>query len=269
MPAPVFFRDDCYKGIGISKGLARGVQVMMEGVDLTQEGMGLGAIAVRSNGYTYFSQNSEATWIDSQNMLLDYVIDTVHLSSRKGVAYPLITRIRELGVVLYRLLPSFQRVMLWAGVKILRILGVKTTFAPVPPLARARFHFKFDGNRVEVCCNFCAKNEDIDEIFIMNELGAGFFDFGWEAGRLTKPPSGWEVLEDKLRLPFLYSSNKRLRYTLSDIIVNQELPFKVCWGREQIEDLCWAGFTIQINPAASSISDITCQYAVIFEDTDN
>ncbi len=269
MPAPVFFRDDYYKGIGISKGLARGVQVMTDGVDLTQEGMGLGTIAIRSKGYTYFSQNSKVAWIDSQNMLLDYVIDTVHLSSYKNVAYPLITRIRELGVVLYRLLPAFQKVMLLTGTKVRRFLGVKTIFVPVPPLARAQFHFKFGTNRVEVCLKFYAIDKDIDEIFIMNELGADFFDCGWKAGCLTKPPSGWEILEDTNSLPSLYSSNEHLRYSLSDIIVNQELPFKVCWGREQIEDLCWAGFTIQINPVVSSISGIICRYTLIFEDADN
>jgi hypothetical protein len=34
-----FFHDDCFKGMGISEGLARGLQVMIDGMNLTQEGI--------------------------------------------------------------------------------------------------------------------------------------------------------------------------------------------------------------------------------------
>jgi len=271
LPAPVFFRDDGYRGMGLSKGLARGVQVMVDGVDLTQEGMGLGTIAIRSRGYTYFSQQGQATWIDAQHLLLDYLIDTVHVSRRKGknVANPLLTRMRELGVVLYRRLPAFQHAMLRTGIKVRRSLGIQSAFVPVPPLARAQFQFKFEPHRVEVRVHFDALAGDIDEIFIMNELGADFFDLGWQAGCLMKPPSGWEVLEGTGPLPFLYSSKKQIRYSLAEITLNQALPLKVCWGREHIEDLCWAGFTIQINPVVSSISGLICRYTVVFQEDDH
>jgi len=268
LPAPVFFRDDGYQGMGLSKGLARGLQVMVDGVDLTQEGMGLGTIAIRSRGNTYFARQGQATWIDGQQLHLDYLIDTVHVSSRRGqeAASPLLTRIRELGVVLYRRLPALQPVMLQAGVKARRGLGIESAFVPVAPLARAQFQFRFEPQRIEVGVHFNALAEEIDEIFIMNELGADFFDCGWQAGSLVKPPSGWEVLEDTERLPFLSSSSQQLRYSLAEITVNPDVPFQVCWGREQLADLCWAGFTIEIKPVVSPISGLTCRYALIFQD---
>jgi len=268
LPAPVFFRDDGYRGMGLSKGLARGLQVMVDGVDLTQEGMGLGTIAIRSRGYTYFARHGQATWINGQQLHLDYLIDTVHVSSRKGqqAASPLLTRIRELGVVLYRRLPALQPVMLRTGVKVRRGLGIQSAFVPVPPLARAQFQFKFEPYRVAVRVLFDALAGDIDEIFLMNELGADFFDCGWQAGGLIKPPQGWEVLEDTERLPFLSSSSQQIRYSLAEIAVNPDVPFQVCWGREQLADLCWAGFTIEIKPVVSSISGLICRYTIVFQD---
>lgn len=268
LPAPIFFHDERYKGMGRSAGLARGLQVLMEGVDLTQEGMGLGTIALRSQGYTYFSRDGQAVWLDSENMVQNYVIDTIHLAGRGDTASALITRVRELLSVLYRLLPTFQKVLLWAGMHIQGLLGVKSLFAPVSPRAGAEFYYKLESNRVEVRCEFHALNEPLQELYIMNELGADYFTSGWKAGRKNAPPSGWQVL-DHHDLPFLYSPEHRLRFSLCDISVNHELPFKVCWGREKIDNLCWAGFSIQIDLAAASLADIICCYTVIFENEEN
>lgn len=269
MKKPVFFYDKLYKGNGISEGLARGLQVMVDGADLTQEGMGLGTIATRSQGYTYFSRGSQAVWLDSQNMVQDCTIDTVQLARRGEAVSPLFTCIAELFTLLYRPLPSFfQKAMLWAGIHMQRLLGIKSHFTPVSPRAKAQFHFKIETNRVEVCCEFHAIDEPPHELFIMNELGADFFTAGWKAGRPTEPPPGWQILEQH-SLPFLYSPGKRLRFSLFNISVDQELPFNVYWGREHADNLCWAGFAIQLKPADVSIADITCRYTVIFENEDN
>ena len=264
MPAPVFCHDERYKGMGRSSGLARGLQVKIEGMDLTQEGMGLGNIAIRSQGYTYFSRDGQADWLDSNHMVQHYVIDTIHLAGRGDTASALITRVRELLSALYRRLPAFQKSLLWVGMHIQGWLGVQSLFAPVPPRARAEFHYQLEPERVEVRCEFHALDEPLQELYIMNELGADYFTSGWKAGRPTEPPSGWQVCNHH-DLPFLYSPEHRLRFSLCDISVNQELPFKVCWGREQIDGLCWAGFSIQLDLTRASTADITCRYTVIFE----
>lgn len=264
MKIPVFFHDKQYQGNGISEGLARGLQVMVDGVDLTQEGMGLGTIAIRSQGYTYFSRNSQTVWLDSQNMIQGYIIDTVQLSGLGETVSPLLTSIGELFTLLYRPLPSFfQKKMLWVGMHIQRMLGVKSHFTSISPRSKAQFHFKIESKQVKICCNFHAIDLPPRELFIMNELGADFFTAGWRAGRPTAPPPGWQILNQH-NLPFLYSPGKRLRFSLSNISVDQELPFKVFWGREQADSLCWAGFAIQINLA--DISDITCRYTVVFDE---
>ena len=224
MPTMDFFHDDCFKGIGISEGLARGLQVMAAGVNLTQEGMGLGAIAIRSNGYTYFSQGSRVVWPDSNNMIQDYVIDTIHMSGRGESANIPVTWISEFFVVLYRLLPACQKGMLWAGIHTRRWLGIKSHFIAVSPRAQARFHLKIHTNRIEVCCNFKTLAKIPHELYIMNELGGSFFTSSWQAGEITKTPPGWQVLDDSQSLPFLYSPIYGLRYSLRDITVDQDLP---------------------------------------------
>lgn len=269
MSEPVFFYDRSYKGSGLSEGLARGVQVKASGQNMTQEGMGLGAIAVRSRGHTYFSSCSEAVWVDSKTLQLEYLLDTMHLSGFNGVASPLLTRIREEMVVWYRRLPALQKVLLWSGTNLRRFLRVKGAFAPVPPLARALVRFRFDTPDVEISCNFTALSGEIDEIYIMNELGADYFDRGWKDGSLTPPPSGWESLEDAQPLPFLHSPHVNLGYSICCVSVDRQLPFSVYWGWEKSADLRWAGFIIEIRPKPPFHSGWICSYKVIFAGTND
>jgi hypothetical protein len=59
MVMPVrFYSDDNYLGEGVSKGLARGLIASYNGDNITREGMGICAVALRKNGYTYFSRSS-------------------------------------------------------------------------------------------------------------------------------------------------------------------------------------------------------------------
>ena len=53
--------DEKYPGEGISRGLARGLQVYCQDCNLTDEGMGIGSIALRDHNYTYISRS----WTDS------------------------------------------------------------------------------------------------------------------------------------------------------------------------------------------------------------
>ncbi|MCX5779303.1 MAG: hypothetical protein NTV45_00480 [Firmicutes bacterium] len=265
MPTPCFFHDDDYKGMGVSEGLARGLQLKMAGEDLTQEGMGLGAIAIRSRGYTYFSRDCNISCSDPYFKVQQYVIDTVQVFGTGGRADPIITRISELLSALYRRVPAIQNSMLWAEAQTRRCLGIKSTFAPVAPQARADFCFQLAAEKIEVCCKFHALDEPPEELYLMNELDADFFTASWNSGRVAAPPTGWQVFTEHHNLPFLYSPRFGLRYSLRDISVDNSLPFKVCWGRERGDNLRWAGFAIQLAPAAAAASDIVCRYTIIFE----
>jgi hypothetical protein len=53
--------DENYPGEGLSRGLAHGLQVYYQDCNLTDEGMGIGSIAMRDHNYTYFSRS----WTDS------------------------------------------------------------------------------------------------------------------------------------------------------------------------------------------------------------
>ena len=53
-----FAVDDRYSGSGVSAGIPRGLLVHRGEVDLTQEGLGLGTVALRKFGLTYFPSTS-------------------------------------------------------------------------------------------------------------------------------------------------------------------------------------------------------------------
>jgi hypothetical protein len=68
--------DEKYPGEGISRGLARGLLVYYQDCNLTDEGMGIGSIALRDHHYTYFSRS----WTDSveQDMHLPAPFSSIH-----------------------------------------------------------------------------------------------------------------------------------------------------------------------------------------------
>lgn len=264
MQAAEFFTDSLYKGTGISTGLARGLQVRTGGVDLAQEGMGLGTAAIRCGGKTFFAQESEVIWQNPQQLVIEYVIDTEFRSGTGGRADHLITRLRECLSAFYRLAPPLQRALLSAGFYWRDLLGIKEQLVPGDPKARARFEFCLYPAQVGIVCEFEFLGPLPQQLFIMNELGADFFTSAWHQDGLCECPGGWEVCPDQGGLPFLLSPQCGLRYSLSDITVDKGWRFKVYWGREKHARLCWAGFAIQINPESIPQRKILCRYTVKF-----
>ena len=54
------YLDDTYQGFGLSQGLARGIQFRIEGENITQEGMGIGAIALKDSDCLVFARGITA-----------------------------------------------------------------------------------------------------------------------------------------------------------------------------------------------------------------
>src|SRR5512138_3193571 len=55
MPVVTFSPGEEYTGEGISEGLPRGLLVFLDGTNITGEGMGIGAVAVKDPGFSYFA----------------------------------------------------------------------------------------------------------------------------------------------------------------------------------------------------------------------
>jgi hypothetical protein len=51
----VFSSENKYKGAGISEGPSRGLVAHYNETDITSYGMGIGALALRTNGFTFFA----------------------------------------------------------------------------------------------------------------------------------------------------------------------------------------------------------------------
>ncbi|MGE5404445.1 MAG: hypothetical protein ACM3PP_05855, partial [Candidatus Saccharibacteria bacterium] len=119
-----FCLDDRYKGEGVSQGFARGVQVLLNGENLTQEGMGLGAVALRSGGLTYFASSSQVNTSNKQSLTSYSVIDTIAFSGRHGTHAPLLTCLRENASSIYAKIPWQQDMLLSAGLAIRRFFSI-------------------------------------------------------------------------------------------------------------------------------------------------
>ena len=78
-------------------------------------------------------------------------------------------------------------------------------------------------------------------------------------------PGGWQFCADPHNLPFFYCPQIDLGYSLRDISIDPNVSYRVCWGREKSDSLCWAGFAIQLHPAKQGRSALVCRYSVIFE----
>lgn len=96
--------DEKYPGEGISRGFARGLLVYYQDCNLTDEGMGIGSIAVRDHNYTYFSRS----WTDSveQGMLTrTFLIDTRMIWGIHEKTSSLLTRLIEYAIRAYMRIP--------------------------------------------------------------------------------------------------------------------------------------------------------------------
>jgi hypothetical protein len=80
----VTFHADDYIGEGASRGLSRGILVFTGGKNLTGEGMGIGSIAFRKGGCTYFPSTCLTRSSDNTITEKVFFVDTWRKWARKG-----------------------------------------------------------------------------------------------------------------------------------------------------------------------------------------
>lgn len=259
-----FYLDQTYKGLGISQGLARGVQVSFDGQNLVQEGMGLGAIALRSGGLTYFASTSHVSTSNKHTMASQFVIDTAALSGRNGSPAPWWTCLREKASSLCAKIPLQQDSILSTGLAIRRLFGVETIYKTIKPRAEAKVQYSVNDSSVQIECQVRLLKSSETQVFIMNELGADYFKAAWQNGSVTKPSLAWEELEPGVPLPSLCYPAGNLCFTIQGVTVSNEVPCKIYWGREKTSEHCWAGFAIMLDFSGTPKVEATCRYQVNF-----
>jgi hypothetical protein len=238
--------------------------VHFDGVNITQESLGLGAVAVIKEGHTYFSSECQ-TDLDDSKITKKFPIGARLFFDSPFMPVSSMMRFYALATRAYMVLPSWQN----------RLLGVRGWFfsrfqlQPVlrstEPLAVAEVTYHQKADVVEVECSIRSLEGPLPpEICVMNEVGADHFNSSIQAGTVGNPPSGW--CELPLHQPFaaLWDPRARTAFFIDRIECEEGMDVSLFWGREKAKDLCWAGFEVKLRNV-QKLSQVKLRYELRFE----
>lgn len=245
MSGIIYRIDPEYCGEGISAGLPRGLLADLNGTNLAQEGMGLGTIAVKMDGYTYFAGSCSIDPSQPDSFRMMFSVDRRLVWQFRGKPRMLLTRWIEKATEGYMRYPQSQNLLLKIGTFLRKALNLTPSFEVVPALLHAFVHYRIEGTTAEISLSMANKRKGRCLVYLLNELGADYFTASLHQGRSGGPPSGWELLARDTRapLPALYDPEHGLIFRL---VPPDDFPGRIFWGREKTADYCWAGFEMEI-----------------------
>lgn len=251
-----FYFSNEFKGKGISKGLERGLLVSYSGLNLVQEGMGLGAPAIKSKNRTFFSRTSKLKQLSENEFAKDFYIDSemvweiLKLKAESLNRLSLLTTFVNNLTDIYKKFPHMQRNLLKLGIFSRNFFQVKSKIIKYGYIGTLRFYYTILNNKVEISVDFSTilkKNKNrISKVCILNELGGDFFNFTKIGDKILPPPVGW-VKKTSLGDQSLYSKDLELEFNVEIIMKPSNFNVDFIYGRENISNFCWAGFDIEIN----------------------
>jgi hypothetical protein len=264
---PSFMAGEGYAGSGASRGLSRGLLAFHLGRNLTEEGMGIGAIAIRQRGWFFFSATSRTEFPSEGEIVKTFAVDRRLVWAVGGRPSLALTRLFDRGSELYMGSPQLQR-RLWPAMSRLRDrAGLTQHFQAVAPVAEGKCQYAVRGGQAQVHCKVTSSRQPLGKVFVMNELGAGVFSRATCDGRLAPPPSSWQPLPEPMAACSLYSPGEGLTFLVRDLAVEQErapgrpVRVRAFWGREETDDLRWAGFEFELDCGGDTMS-VACRYTV-------
>ena len=264
MPHLQFYTDNSCMAFGKPRGLARGLLVGYDSRDITQEGMGIGSVALKTGQFTYFSSASTTESISAGKILKTFLIDSRLILCCGTHPSLLLTWVSEKIVDFYMKYPALQRKTLNLSAPIRRLLHVSFRRESVPALAKAAFTYEINELAVNVVCHLSLHSKRARKVYVLNELGADHFTKSLRDNVLALPPSGWEAMPLSSPAPALYDEKHGIRFFIRDYAWDQKIPLKIYWGREKTPFLCWAGFEFELKAAQAGESIL--RYAVEFEE---
>jgi hypothetical protein len=260
-----FTLDPNNRGEGISLGLSRGLVVLVDGSNVTQEGMGLGTAACRHRGFTYFCGDASAHAGKNGSATARGRLDR-RIMWRMGEWQPAwLTRLVELLANGYMSVPRLQLPLMTLSTLIRRTLRLRARFVPALPVAESRFIYSIRGGRVAVDGTIGLLRRGSTKVFIMNELGADFFPEALVKRRVVAPPTGWQPIAPDPPAPALYDRRHGLRFSISSVVVTPAAPHRLFWGREKTAEYCWAGFEIEVDVGRLQGTTLSVRYVVSLE----
>lgn len=257
-----FITDDTFRGEGASDGLSRGLLAFFDSHNITQEGMGIGAIALRTDKFTYFSNTCKTEVIDSTKIAKTFLINKRLMKSFLGRPSEMLTWLYQKATNLYMALPLLQNILLSFSGRISNYTKTTTHFEDIEPAGEAEVVYLINKNIVSVNCNIMLSGRLPCKVYILNELGADFFHAGLVGKIVSPPPSGWQRLPKIMPTPSFYNAQHNVQFLVSNLISQHNVPIDIFWGREKTEHLCWAGFDFELDCSQIKSQTINCNYTV-------
>jgi hypothetical protein len=251
-----FYLSGNFKGEGISEGIKRGILVDCDNYSIVQEGLGLGAPAIKTKNGTYFSCRSKITKISEEKYVQEFDINTQLVWEIFGVKLKNLEDSNLLTVFInkltdfYKRLPYFQSKLLKIGIFSRNFFRTKSKIQHLGSLGKIIFYYHIIKNDVVIGVDFSHfmrfNRKPSSKICILNELGGDFFNYSVKNNKIYSPPSGWVKIKNKENTK-LYSRALGLDFTVDIIEKNPNHRIEFIYGRERISNFCWAGFDIEID----------------------
>jgi hypothetical protein len=258
-----FVSDDSYWGEGVSIGIPRGLMVQIDGINITQESLGLGAIALIKDGLTYFPSDCH-TESDGSAITKKFPIGSALVFDSPFMPLSSMMPFYRVVSKVYMVLPTWQNRLLDLRGWFFSKFKVRPVLRKNEPLAIAEITYHPRADAVEVKCSIRSLKGPLPEICVMNEVGADHFDASIQAGAIGKAPSGWCELPMRLPSPALWDAKTRTAFFIDRIECDEGMDVSLFWGREKAKDLCWAGLELKLRNL-EGLSKVELGYEIRFE----
>lgn len=233
-------------------GVARGLNVLVNGVSIIGEGMGIGAPIILTRLKTIFPLSHDSKMVEEDELRKTFWMNgvSVKVALDKVVvdrAYRVVKRALAPLYINSRLFRPFYRLLMFSR----DALRVKSHYHEVKPLGFVEATYRIDGDSVLVSVDLNSLKGV--KLLVANELSGRLFTKAYVDGRQLDGIPPWMVV--KGREVLLYSPLLRIGFRL------KRIPGTVMFlGREVLgRRLDWAGVSYVATPPCS------LAYEVVFE----
>ena len=165
-----------------TSGLRKGLLLLDHGQELDGEGVGFGVPVLKRGARAVFAGSAEVTTDAGPpaSVTVDYVLDRVERlggRSRSILLFRPLDWAREAFALLYRRVPPLRRALLAGSNGVRWLLGVRTHFEPVAPVAHVAVTYSLSAaGALRVYADLRGLPPAVTEVVLMNELDAQHFD---------------------------------------------------------------------------------------------
>jgi len=256
----VYYSDDSCLGEGISLGIARGILVKHKDTNIVQEGTGIGNLALKNGLMTYFASTCKTVRLSETQFRKTFLVDSVMLWQINGKPSIFLSGVIDLFCQGYMHFPGLQNKLLKTGTLFRNLFKLTPQIKKIAPVAEACFNYFVEADELYIECEIKSLAGYLNKVFILNELGADYFQNGVMNGKIVPPPSGWEYIASGPDSTAFCNADYNLSFLVKKINVKDPIPYKVFWGREKTKDFSWAGFEFEFDCRNKKIKSFGCGY---------